>query len=151
VVVIYRGRAAVTGREPVLFCGGVDVDRAIDGGAAIVDKRGVVADGGDWAVGRGDGIRVLQLGGDGNPTSWGPRGEAAATVVAKISKGVTGGLDALDGGGVIGGKRADTCAGLLERETGVRTSVQISEDGVVLRAERRSLEAPLTEDKPDKY
>jgi hypothetical protein len=42
-------------------------------------------------------------------------------------------------------------AGLFERETGVRTSVQMSGDGVVLRAEMRSLEALLTEDKPDKY
>ena len=72
-------------------------------------------------------------------------------MVAKISKGVTGGSDALDGGGVVGGKRADTCTGLLERETGVRTSVQMSGDGVVLRAETRSLVTPLNEDKPDKY
>jgi hypothetical protein len=72
-------------------------------------------------------------------------------VVAKISKGVTGGSDALDRGGVIGGNKNETAAGLFEREMGVRTSVQMSGDGVVLRAEMRSLEAPLTEDRPDKY
>jgi hypothetical protein len=74
-----------------------------------------------------------------------------ATVLAKISKGVTGGSDALDEGGVIGGNKSETAAGLLERETGVSTSVQISGDRVVLRAERRSLVAPLTEERPDKY
>ena len=72
-------------------------------------------------------------------------------MVARISKGVTGGSDALDGGGIVGGKRADTCTGLLEVETGVRTSVQMSGDGVVLRAKIMSLVAPLTEDRPDKY
>jgi hypothetical protein len=72
-------------------------------------------------------------------------------VLARISKGVTGGSDALDGGGVIGGNKNKTAAGLLERETGVSTSVQISGDGVVLRPERRSLVAPLTEERPDKY
>ena len=72
-------------------------------------------------------------------------------MVAKISKGVTGSSDALDGGGVTGGNRSETGAGLLERETGVRTSVQMSGDGVVLRAEMRSLVALLTEDRPDKY
>jgi hypothetical protein len=45
-------------------------------------------------------------------------------VLAKISKGVTGGSDTLDGGGVIGGNKSETAAGLLERETGVSTSVQ---------------------------
>jgi hypothetical protein len=81
----------------------------------------------------------------------GPRGEATTTVVARISKGVTGGSDVLDGGGVAGGNRRDDATGLLEMETGVKTSVQISGDGVVLRAERRSLVALLTEERPDKY
>ena len=63
----------------------------------------------------------------------------------------SGGSDALDGGGVVGGKRADTCTGLLEIEMGVRTSVQMSGDRVVLRAEMRSLAALLTDDRPDKY
>ena len=85
------------------------------------------------------------------PRAWGARGEAAAMVVAKISKGVTGGSDVLEGGGVTGGNKSETAAGLLETETGVRTSVQMSGDGVVLRAEMRLLEAPLTEDRPDKY
>ena len=97
------------------------------------------------------GSEYCKSGETGNPKAWGARGEAAATVVAKISKGVTGGSDALDGGGVVGGKRADTCTGLLEIETGVRASVQMSGDGVVLRAEMRSLAAPLAEDRPDKY
>jgi hypothetical protein len=58
-VIIYGGRAAVTVREPVLFCGGFDVDRAIDRGAVVVDGGGAGTDGGDGTVGRGDGIRVL--------------------------------------------------------------------------------------------
>ena len=70
-VVINGGRAAVTSGEPVLFCGGLDVDGAVDGGAIIVDGGGAVADWGDWAVGRSDGIRVLQLGGDGEPKGLG--------------------------------------------------------------------------------
>jgi hypothetical protein len=43
------------------------VDGAIDGGAVVVDGWGADADGGNWTVGRGDGIRVLQLGRDGEP------------------------------------------------------------------------------------
>jgi hypothetical protein len=81
-------------------------------------------------------------------------------VFARISKGVTGGSDALDGGGVIGGNKSEAAAGLLERETGVGpppmemrvySSNSVRGDGVVLRAEARSLVAPLTEERPDKY
>ena len=71
----------------------------------------------------------------GKPRACGARGEAAATVAARISKGVTGGSDILDRGGVEGGKRADAGGGVLPMETGVRTSVQISGDGEVLSAE----------------
>ena len=85
----------------------------------------------------------------GKPSAWGARGEAAATVVAKISKGVTGGSDVLDGGGVEGGKRADAGGGVLPMETGVRTSVQIRGDGEVLIAEMSS--ALLAEERPDRY
>ena len=65
------------------------------------------------------------------------------------SKGVTGGLDVLDGGGVEGGKRADAGGGVLPMETGVRTSVQISGDGEVLSAEISS--ALPAEERPDRY
>ena len=85
----------------------------------------------------------------GNPRAWGARGEAAATVVAKISKGVTGGSDVLDGGGVEGGNKADAGGGVLPMETGVRTSVQIRGDGEVLSAEMSS--ALLAEERPDRY
>ena len=73
------------------------------------------------------------------------------TVVAKISNCVTGGLDVLDRGGVGGGKRADTAARLLVMEMGVKTSVQMSGDGVVLRAETRLSTVLPTEERPDKY
>jgi hypothetical protein len=66
-VVVYGRRAAVTGREPVLFCGRLDVDGAVDGGGVIVDGGSTVADRGDWTVGRSDGVRVRQLGRDGEP------------------------------------------------------------------------------------
>jgi hypothetical protein len=66
-VIINGGRAAVTGGEPVLLCGGLDVDWAVDGGTVVVDGGDAVADGGDWTVGRSDGIRVLQLGRDREP------------------------------------------------------------------------------------
>ena len=95
------------------------------------------------------GSEYCKEGETGKPSAWGARGEAAATVVAKISKGVTGGSDILDGGGVDGGKRADAGGGVLPMETGVRTSVQIRGDGVVLIAEMRS--ALLAEERPDKY
>jgi hypothetical protein len=52
---------------------------------------------------------------------------------------------------VTGGNKSETGAGLLESETGVRTSVQMSGDGVVLRAKMRSLVAMLVEERPDKY
>ena len=42
-----------------MLCGWLDVNGAINGGAVVVDGRGADADGGDWTVGRGDGIRVL--------------------------------------------------------------------------------------------
>ena len=85
----------------------------------------------------------------GKPRACGARGEVAATVVARISKGVTGGLDVLDGGGIEGGKRADAGGGVLPMETGVRTSVQISGDGEVLSTEISS--ALLAEKRPDRY
>ena len=77
-VVIYGGRAAVTCGEPVLFCGGLDVDGAVDGGAVIVDGGGAVADRGGWMVGRSDGVRVLQLGGDGEPEGLGSQGRGGS-------------------------------------------------------------------------
>ena len=55
-VVIDGGRTTITGREPVLFRGRVDVNGAVDGGAVVVDGGGAVANGGDWTVGRSDGI-----------------------------------------------------------------------------------------------
>jgi hypothetical protein len=70
--------------------------------------------------------------------------------VAKTSKGVTGGSDALDGGGIEGGNRADTGAGLLVLETGVRISVHRRGDEKVLGAEETSLTALLAEERPDK-
>jgi hypothetical protein len=57
-VVVDGGWAAVTGREPVLFCGRLDVDGAVDGGGVIVDGGSTVADRGDWTVGRSDRVRV---------------------------------------------------------------------------------------------
>jgi hypothetical protein len=72
-------------------------------------------------------------------------------VLAKISKGVTGCLDALDGGGVRGGKRADVGVGPPPMEMRVNSSLTMRGDGVVLRAELKSLEIPLAEDRPDKY
>jgi hypothetical protein len=57
-VVVYRRRAAVTGGEPVLFRGRLNVDGAVDGGGVIVDGGSTVADGGDWTVGRSDGVQV---------------------------------------------------------------------------------------------
>jgi hypothetical protein len=39
-----------------LLCGGLDVDGAIDGGAVVVDGWGADADGGNWTVGRSDGV-----------------------------------------------------------------------------------------------
>jgi hypothetical protein len=55
-VIVNRGQAAITIREPVLFSGWPDVDGAVDGGVVVVDGRGTIADRGDWAVGQGDGI-----------------------------------------------------------------------------------------------
>ena len=72
-------------------------------------------------------------------------------MVAKISKGVTGGTDVLDGGGVEGGKRADAGIGLPPMGMRVRSSIQMRGDGVVLRAETRSSVASLAEERPDKY
>jgi hypothetical protein len=72
-VVIYRRRAAVSGGEPVLFRGRLNVDGAVDGSGVIVDGWGADADGGDWTVGRGDGIRVRQLGRDGEPKGLGSK------------------------------------------------------------------------------
>ena len=72
-------------------------------------------------------------------------------MVAKISKGVTGGSDILDGGGGEGGKRADTGIGLPPMGTRVRSSIQMRGDGVVLRAETRSSVALVAEERLDKY
>jgi hypothetical protein len=55
-VIIYGGWAAVTGGEPVLLCGRLDVDGAVDRGTVVVDGRGIDVDGRDWTVGRGDGV-----------------------------------------------------------------------------------------------
>jgi hypothetical protein len=55
-VIINGGRAMVTGGEPVLFCGRLNVDGAIDGGAVVMDRWGADADGGNWTVGRSDGV-----------------------------------------------------------------------------------------------
>ena len=72
-------------------------------------------------------------------------------MVAKISKGVTGGSDVLDGGGVAGGNKADAGIGLPPMGMRVRSSIQTRGDGGVLRAEARSLVASLAEERPDKY
>ena len=72
-------------------------------------------------------------------------------MVARISKGVTGGTDDLDGGGVTGEKRADAGIGLPPMGMRVYSSAQERGDGVVLRAEARSSVALLTEERPDKY
>jgi hypothetical protein len=66
-VIINGRRASVTVGEPVLLCGGLNVDGAVDGGPVVVDGRGVNADGRDWTVDWGDGVRVLQLRRDGEP------------------------------------------------------------------------------------
>jgi hypothetical protein len=66
-VIINGRRASVTGGEPVLLCGRLDVDGAVDGGPVVVNGWGVNADGRDWTVDWGDGVRVLQLGRDGGP------------------------------------------------------------------------------------
>jgi hypothetical protein len=87
----------------------------------------------------------------GNPKAWGARGEAAATVLARISKGVTGNLDALDGGGVRGGKRADVGVGPPPMDMRVNSSLTMRGDGVVLRAETRLSVVWLAEERPDKY
>ena len=72
-------------------------------------------------------------------------------MVAKISKGVTGGSDVLDGGGVAGGNKADAGIGLPPMGTRVRSSIQMRGDGVVLRAETRSSVALLAEERLDKH
>ena len=55
-IVIYGGRAVVTVGEPVLLCGGLDVDGTINGGVVVMDGGAAVANGGDWEVGRSDGV-----------------------------------------------------------------------------------------------
>ena len=94
------------------------------------------------------GSKYWRAGETGKPKAWGARGEAAATVVARISKGVTGVADVLDGG-VEGGKRVDTGGGVLPMETGVRISVQMSGDKVVVNAKASS--PVLGKESSDKY
>jgi hypothetical protein len=82
----------------------------------------------------------------------GARGEAAATVCAKISKGVIGASDARDRGGATGGNRAETGAGLLPEDVGVKMVVHMNGDRVVLRAETRlSTALLLAEEMPERY
>ena len=95
------------------------------------------------------GSEYWRAGETGKPKAWGARGEAAATVVARISKGETGVADVQDGGGVEGGKGVDTGGGVLPMETGVRISVQMSGDEVVVNAEASS--PVLGEESSDKY
>ena len=55
-VIVNRGWAAITVREPILLGGWFDVGGTIDWGTVIVDGGVAAAGWGDWVVGRGDGI-----------------------------------------------------------------------------------------------
>ena len=55
-VIVNRGWAVITVREPVLFVGRADGNGTVDGGAVVVGWGVAVADWKDWVVGQGDWI-----------------------------------------------------------------------------------------------